>query len=227
MTPKDDLISTLGRPSESRSSFGSRIGKHYAGGGNTKDAKDEPKVLIASSFVSKSLQITWTRRYEGRMLRNQHKKSKTRVEPPIYRGGKFAPLSSFAPSGALIAVDPGAEHCGLALFAGDHVDVSTHPPKRLIEIVEASLPATLVCEEWRTRALPALTGDPLRTVEVIGVLRFLAERSSSPFVLQSPTIKRPAAAMVRRRGIRLTGETEHARDAELHGWYYLLRKGTT
>ena len=125
----------------------------------------------------------------------------------------------------LLAVDPGSVHCGLAFFVGGVcADAVTVDPPTLFAVVRAAMPALIVCESFRLRADVArsLAGDPLATVEAIGVLRYLADTAGVPFVLQSPTIKRPTRAMVRRRGIELIGDTEHARDAELHGWHWLL-----
>ena len=127
----------------------------------------------------------------------------------------------------LLAIDPGSVHCGLARFDRDGRLVRSHTlsPDELLRYVWlwARDDTTLVIESFRLdpRIAPALAHDPLRTVEVIGALKWIARRASSTVVMQAPAIKRPAKAMVRRHGIRLSSN-QHTADAQLHGYFYLL-----
>jgi hypothetical protein len=136
---------------------------------------------------------------------------------------------------AFLSIDPGTVHCGLALFHDEHCDwAQEYTPSDLLSVVEKALEdcavSEIVCEEFRLypKAASMLAYDDLRTVEVIGVLRWLCSRAKVPFILQPASIKRATTAMVKRRAIELAshGAGEHARDAELHGFYRIWRGGS-
>jgi len=149
----------------------------------------------------------------------------------VYIGGGGPAADPSHPSQRFLAVDPGGRHCGWALFRGGRVDrFGTCEPGALLEDVwlhrttGRGAVSLLVVEEFRLYPdkAPALAYDPLRVVEVIGALRWMAEVRELPVVLQPASIKRSAKAMCRRRGLVLRGDG-HARDAQLHGYFYLWR----
>ena len=134
----------------------------------------------------------------------------------------------------LLAIDPGGVHCGLALFKDERCVAATeYGPDILPGIVLRHFAwrvSELIVEEFRLYSNPALFSEALRTIEVIGVLRYLASRQGVSFVTQSASIKHVATAIARRKGISLIsrGAGPHARDAELHGIYRIhTQKGAT
>jgi hypothetical protein len=68
------------------------------------------------------------------------------------------------------------------------------------------------------------TWSDLRTPQLIGALKHIAYMFRIPYVMQGAAIKTPTRAQCKRRGIRLEGASIHARDAELHLYYRILRK---
>jgi len=66
------------------------------------------------------------------------------------------------------------------------------------------------------------------TVEVIGVLKEWCRREGIPIVLQPASIKRPTTAILKSHGTTMMsrGNGGHAKDAELHGWHYILKQKT-
>jgi hypothetical protein len=71
------------------------------------------------------------------------------------------------------------------------------------------------------------TWSPMKTSQLIGQLKFAARgpRGSHGIevVEQGAYIKKAIRRQLVARGIRQTGEGSHARDAELHLWYRVLR----
>ena len=128
----------------------------------------------------------------------------------------------------LLAIDPGARHCGWALFYdGSLADAGELSPDDMLTRARHRGASELVVEEFRLypHTSCSLAYDPLKTVEVIGALRLIAQWRGAEFITQPAAIKRPAGAMVRRRGLPTLRRGGHARDAQLHGYYRLLSTG--
>jgi hypothetical protein len=137
---------------------------------------------------------------------------------------------------SILAVDPGAEHCGLAVFKdGACCYVADKQPTDLFDwfAVGAALWGNaklkydvVVVEAFRLYpgAAGAQTWSAFGTVEVIGVLREKCRAAGTPFVVQAAAVKKPTAAVLKARGVKLRshGKGSHAKDAELHGWHYVL-----
>lgn len=128
--------------------------------------------------------------------------------------------------GRMLAVDPGEVHCGWAEFSNDKC---THagewsPPEMYQYIVDYSHRyGELVVEEFRLYPWKseAQGFSQLRTVEVIGVLRYLASQHELPMIEQSARIKKPTFARFDAMGYEWVsrGHGGHAKDAEAHGLY--------
>jgi len=141
----------------------------------------------------------------------------------------------------IIAVDPGEEHCGVVVFdtllpamrRGPSVMMATEMrPTQFFDWIYRSSECysggqeCIVCEEFKLYPDKAisLSWSTLGTVEVIGVLREYCRVKEISFTLQPASIKKATRGIIRRRGITLTGKGPHAKDAELHGWYYLFNE---
>lgn len=134
----------------------------------------------------------------------------------------------------IVAIDPGDVHTGIAVFSGGRCQF-TITTDRIglfdgLGVWSASFcPDSLrfdavVMEEFRLYSdkAPALTGSHLETVEIIGAMRERCRREGLKFVTQPAAIKRATKGMLKQRGIALIGGDVHARDAEVHGYYYLM-----
>jgi len=133
----------------------------------------------------------------------------------------------------IMAIDPGSPHCGVATFVhGECTGTEEYAPKRLLALVEMRCwfqdVNVFVCESWVPMPGGAATRkmDGVRTNRVIGVIEWLCGKYGTRLVFQQPNIKKPTAAILKAHGVALksAGAGGHCRDAELHGWCYVLRK---
>jgi len=91
----------------------------------------------------------------------------------------------------------------------------------VLELVQKFCPEIAVIEDfvlhpWRSRAL---AWSQLRTVQTLGVMKYMLDEQSIPYVLQS-------SSLVKQSSKRLVGYTsDHERDAVTHGIVYLQRQG--
>ena len=134
----------------------------------------------------------------------------------------------------LLAVDPGDEHCGMAVFVDRECRwTGEMRPEGLYDWLGtgAALWArdklkwnVIVVEEFRLypQQAKAQAWSLFGTVEVIGVLKEYGRREGVPVVLQPASAKKPVRAILKAKDVRLKGKGPHAKDAELHGWHYLL-----
>jgi len=137
--------------------------------------------------------------------------------------------------GSMIAIDPGSEHCGVAVFVDGRCVMTTE--RKPVDLYD-SLAVwgsqhgnsklrfdVVVCEDFKLdpKRMASLAHSRLETVKVIGVLEERCRRDGTTFVLQPASIKRATAAQAKRRLPRLMsmGSGNHCRDAEIHGWHYL------
>lgn len=65
--------------------------------------------------------------------------------------------------------------------------------------------------------------SPMLTSELIGKLKLTAEANDVPVHMQPAMIKKPTARQLAARGVKRVAIGNHARDAELHLYYRLLR----
>lgn len=153
---------------------------------------------------------------------------------------------------AVIAIDPGDEHVGVALWehGGPGVEAHTATNANFAANVHADLcqgarnvaggPRNLivvVIEEFRLYAdqASAQSWKEMSTSELIGAIKMVAWQVGNTYFMNDPSrgdliicqqganIKKPTRRQMKARGIPVTGGTLHARDAEEHLWYYLLR----
>lgn len=146
----------------------------------------------------------------------------------------------------LVAVDPGGVHVGVAVFrkrtsgwrciwAGEMTPVLFED--WLTDKLDSGDIDVLVVEEWKLFADKAAQqiGSHMETSQLIGSIKYICRRAipkwpSDRFQLvwQSPNIKIPTKSVLRSRGVKSTAKQlkvsgDHASDAELHGYYYILR----
>jgi hypothetical protein len=128
------------------------------------------------------------------------------------------------------SVDPGEEHVGIACFdrapgkSWSVIWAHTFPPEpaldKLVQWIDGGGVQMMLAEQWRV--YPGLAEwSECRTAEVIGVLRHHCRWAGVQFETIPARAKKPARAFCRRKGVPLIGDTDHARDAELIGWFYL------
>jgi len=133
----------------------------------------------------------------------------------------------------VLAIDPGDPHCGLARFVdGECVAAAEFKPERMLGLLELWFTESkidkVVCEEWRLYGQFAATqsGSTMPTVEVIGVIRWLCRRWGVELIMQAALVKVPIQRILKAHGVKLQswGHGDHAKDAELHGYRYLLKE---
>lgn len=138
----------------------------------------------------------------------------------------------------ILALDPGAQHCGMAVFHDTDLVVTYEmDPHGLYDWwrVGQTLHGNskmrwdvVVCEGFRLypgALSKAQSWSTLATVEVIGVVRERCRQEGTPFILQPPSIKKATAGILRSRRVQLAGKGDHVRDAQLHAWHFLLKAG--
>lgn len=141
----------------------------------------------------------------------------------------------------ILAIDPGEVHCGLAYFEDDDSDwhlVSSWEldPWECVwtafrMIAEDGLDF-LVVEEFRLYPWKSQQQgfSQIKTIEVIGVLRFLHRRAMElghecEWEEQGASIKKPTAGITNAKGIKpMSKSNKHMKDAQLHGWYFIMKK---
>lgn len=134
----------------------------------------------------------------------------------------------------VVSIDPGEVHCGVVWwFTEDScVDIFEYLPYDLFKAVRLSMELgpkidVMVVESFHLYPWKSAEQgfSQLKTVETIGVLRYLAFQYEIEFVEQPALIKKPAAGQMRGRGVTNEAVAQHkgghCSDAYLHGWYYL------
>ena len=145
---------------------------------------------------------------------------------------------------AVIAVDPGDVHCGMALGItgpGGQFDVVRAweaTPDDCADYVASWLLSgeleALVVEKFSLYAdkAQAQIGSQMETAQLIGVLRYLVRiagleagkqgRACATLAMYGADTKKSMRAQLRARGIALLpASADHARDAQLHLWHWV------
>lgn len=139
---------------------------------------------------------------------------------------------------AVVAIDPGDVHCGMALgivsTSGQFICTRAWEatPNECADEVAGWLLAgelqAVVVERFSLYADKAATqvGSSFPTAELIGVLKYLVRvAGSASIAIQGADIKKSMRAQLAARGIKLLpAEADHARDAQLHLWHYAGRE---
>lgn len=138
----------------------------------------------------------------------------------------------------ILAIDPGEIHCGVAEF---RFKQCTWASEMTPDLLYASMRRRarergyrrtyelVVIEEFRLYpwVMQQQGFSRIETVEVIGILKYLCGRWHVPVVMQGASVKKITEGQLRARGVTLRSVTErkggHAKDAELHGWHWILR----
>lgn len=135
----------------------------------------------------------------------------------------------------MLAIDPG-ETCGVAIFDWEGcIQALPMTSEGCCHFVQNMLDHTpsleeVVVERFRLYASKARqqTGSSFRTVEVIGVIKWLCSLADIPCILVPADIKKATEGNMRGRGIQpvYQGESstirEHSKDAEQLGYYRLF-----
>lgn len=135
----------------------------------------------------------------------------------------------------LIGIDPGDTHVGMAIYSeiiNGMVTAWEATPGECIVWIEQNLKAedTLIVEEFRL--YPDKAGaqgySQMKTPELIGVLRYLCAKIGAQWVQQGAGIKKATLAILKAKGVvSLAVKNKagnHAKDAELHLWYHIMRQ---
>ncbi len=152
-----------------------------------------------------------------------------------------------------LAIDPGDVHVGLAEFERKSDGVwycvwaGEKTPDQFLEWYVEGLKKDrwewVVCESWKLfpQAAPIYIGSDMPTSRLIGAIHALAAFLPDDGAwfddpvrvhLQDPQIKVPTRGWLKRRKMRsiakvLGVQLDHAPDAELHGYKYLIDNGAT
>ena len=146
---------------------------------------------------------------------------------------------------ALLAIDPGGVHNGLAYFRdGECVWTTEMTPKELADLLEygagrgksgavykRSRDVHIALELFRLYPWKAKdqSFSALEVVQTIGVIKYICMMHDLPLTEQPGTIKIPTAARAEARGYRFKSVADrsggHAKDAELHGLHWLETNG--
>ena len=146
--------------------------------------------------------------------------------------------------GRFLAIDPGDVHVGAAEFVrykGEPWRVAwaneltpTGILKHLYQYIPRNAWDCLVVEEWRLfpEQAPRSVGSDMPSARLIGGIQTLAKllpdkRHPLELHLQTPQIKVPTRSWLARRGLKSVAKLsevslDHATDAELHGYRYLI-----
>src|SRR5688572_9241667 len=85
---------------------------------------------------------------------------------------------------------------------------------------------SLIIEEYRIypESIAAHYGKTVPTAECIGAFKWIITRLGGQWVEQASQVKQPTAGMLKARGVKMLGSSEHVKDAQLHMWHNVLRK---
>jgi len=148
----------------------------------------------------------------------------------------------------MLAIDPGDVHVGLAQFRRDKkgrwgcVWAGEMTPPEFLDWLAKGLRVRawdqIVLESWHLfpSAAPVYVGSDMPTSRLIGAIHAMVAyvtpeswlNPPPPIEMQDPQIKVPTRSMLRRRKLHsmakhLGVSGDHASDAELHGFHYLIR----
>ena len=146
----------------------------------------------------------------------------------------------------IVAVDPGGVHVGVAIFKkkprGWVCDWAGEMTPVLFEDwLDLKLASgginTLIVEEWKLFADKAAQqiGSHMETSQLIGSIKYIYRKANKSWparevelLWQSPNIKIPTRSVLKAREIEMTSKIlgvpgDHASDAELHGYFYILK----
>lgn len=140
-------------------------------------------------------------------------------------------------------IDPGDVHVGMAEFLEIKPDVwacvntwEIGPilgEEMVANIIEQDRHAIIGYERWRLfgHLAQQQAGSEFRAVQFIGVLKYLHRRNpgTSQLVVQDPNVQQVAERLAKLREVPLYSVTQkhgnHAKSAELHGFYYFTSRG--
>lgn len=138
----------------------------------------------------------------------------------------------------MLSVDPGEEHNGVCAWIGAEVSWVTEmkPYDFLDSLWRWAQPGylgeygfdVLVIEDFRLYPNRAVEQgySQMGTPKVIGAAEWIMRslRREQDVILQGASIKKATYAQLQARGVKLRGQNDHMRDAEVHG-YYFIRSG--
>ena len=134
-----------------------------------------------------------------------------------------------------LAIDPGDKHVGWAYEAGDFRKAGEVGAAYAMEFVERWVldavllygrdQVELVVEEFVLYPHEAghQAWSPMRTSEMIGAIKHVAKQQGVPVTEQGAHVKKPTERQMVGRGIESVATGRHAKDAELHLNYRVLR----
>jgi hypothetical protein len=125
----------------------------------------------------------------------------------------------------VMSVDPADKHVGMcAWIGGAIVEAKTITPIEMCAIVENVQFDMLVIEEFRLYPWMAknLGFNDMKTSQMIGAMKYLAQRNGTPVTMQGASIKKPAFELMKHNEFELPKGTQHMKDAAAHGywWHY-------
>jgi hypothetical protein len=126
----------------------------------------------------------------------------------------------------LIAIDPGDEHVGIAVFEdGEYASSAEIRPEDLVSLLINVRHDVIVIEEYR--AYPSMAGARAfkknKTSELIGAVKVLGDSHGSLIVEQEAALRKIAERSGAWKNLSEQGliRSRHARAAVLHGLYFV------
>jgi hypothetical protein len=94
-------------------------------------------------------------------------------------------------------------------------------------IRELSRLTAIICEDWKLRPDMAKVffWSDMPTSQLIGYCEGTADARGIPFIKQQPSIKPQAYRLSGAKVIPKSNPLNHAQDARVHGYFYLLKQG--
>lgn len=131
----------------------------------------------------------------------------------------------------VLAIDPGEVHVGVAWFSDHDYYAEEHSaaeirPAELIRTLEQEVLDTVICEEFRLYPwkMKEQGFSQFKTIELIGVIKHICTKRHIDLIEQPANIKKPTDGILTTLSKNAVFPSHrhggHARDAELHGWYY-------
>lgn len=126
----------------------------------------------------------------------------------------------------IVTIDPGEKHVGLSLWRGrDYVCAYEKRPNEIKDFLKRTDPLIVIVEAFQLQPdkAKALSHKPMRTSELIGEIKSVAQDIGATVIEQQPANKDVAEKSPwarQHREVYGKPQSRHAWDAVLHGIYY-------
>ena len=130
---------------------------------------------------------------------------------------------------AIFAVDPGGAHVGVATWkTGEELKATEIDAEKWLPLFERMVKSADVVIIEKFVLYPSKAAvqawSPMATSEMIGAMKWIAEKAGVPVVEQGADIKNPTRRQCKARNLKWKdNKSGHASDALLHLQHYMIR----